>query len=111
MNIGIVALEELDESEDLDETELPAKLERAKPASAANANAPSQPAGQRDDLMTAAQRRLLFRIAAERGVAPDDVAKWLETHIGLKDIRTWSKTDASRLIERLKANGHAGAAL
>lgn len=111
VNVGVVALEELDESEDLDEAEPAAKSERAKPASPANANAPSQPAEQRDDLMTAAQRRLLFRIAAERGVAPDDVAKWLESYVGLKDIRTWSKTDASRLIERLKSNGHAGAAL
>jgi hypothetical protein len=60
--------------------------------------------------MTQAQRRLLFRIAAERGVATEDIARWLEDHAGLKDIRSWSKTDASRLIERLKAqNGHGQA--
>lgn len=111
VNIGIVALEELDEGDDLDAEQSSPNLERTKPASPANANAPSQPPEPRDDLMTAAQRRLLFRIAAERGIAPDDVAKWLENHVGLKDIRTWSKAEASRLIERLKANGHAGAAL
>jgi len=43
-------------------------------------------------------------------VAADDIARWLEDHAGLKDIRTWSKVDASRLIERLKSqNGHAPA--
>jgi hypothetical protein len=64
----------------------------------------------RDDLMTSAQRRLLFRIAAEHGVATDDIQQWLEDHWGLKPLRTISKAEASRLIEKLKSNGHAGAA-
>ncbi len=111
VNIGIVAIEELDELDDADAVPPPPKVERARQSEPANGNASASPVEPRDDLMTSAQRRLLFRIAAERGVAPDEISRWLENHVGLKDIRTWSKTDASRLIERLKANGHAGAAL
>ena len=108
VNIGLVALEELDEVEAVDAVAEPPRVERPAPHGPANGNAPAEP---RDDLMTQAQRRLLFRIAAERGVATEGIAKWLEDHAGLKDIRSWSKVDASRLIERLKAqNGHAQAA-
>jgi len=104
VNIGIVAIEELDEVDAVDAVDESTR-ERPRPPGPANGNAPS---GPRDDLMTQAQRRLLFRIAADRGVATEDIAKWLEDHAGLKDIRLWSKVDASRLIERLKAqNGHA----
>jgi hypothetical protein len=104
VNIGLVALEELDEVDAVDAVDEPPRVERPAPQGPANGNAPS------DDLMTQAQRRLLFRIAAERGVATDDIAKWLETCAGLKDIRSWSKIEASRLIERLKSqNGHSQA--
>jgi hypothetical protein len=104
VNIGLVALEELDEVDAVDE---PARTERPRPHGPADVNAPAEP---RDDLMTQAQRRLLFRIAAERGVATEDIARWLEDHAGLKDLRSWSKADASRVIERLKAqNGHGQA--
>jgi hypothetical protein len=106
VNIGLVALEELDEVDAVDVVDEPPR-ERPRPHGAANGTAPP---GPRDDLMTQAQRRLLFRIAAERGVATEDIARWLEDHAGLKDIRIWSKADASRLIERLKAqNGHGQA--
>jgi len=110
VNIGLVALEELDEVDAVDAVDAvaePPRVERPAPQGPANGNAPTEP---RDDLMTQAQRRLLFRIAAERGVATEGIARWLEDHAGLKDIRTWSKAEASRLIERLKAqNGHAQA--
>lgn len=113
-NAGMIALDELDDVDDIGSSEpvVTTTSERAAVASTAmpaNANAALQPE-PRDDLMSSAQRRLLFRIAAERGVAADDIGKWLENHVGLKSIKTWSKADASRLIERLKANGHAGAA-
>jgi len=110
VNIGLVALEELDEvdaGDAVDAVAEPPRVERPAPHGPANGNAPTEP---RDDLMTQAQRRLLFRIAAERGVATDDIAKWLETCAGLKDMRSWSKIEASRLIERLKSqNGHSQA--
>lgn len=105
VNIGMVSLEELDDVEEVADAPAPERLKETSPA---NTNAPAQE--QRADLMTPAQRRLLFRIAAERGVTTDDTPKWLETHVGLKALKTWSKADASRLIERLKSNGHAGAA-
>jgi hypothetical protein len=106
VNIGIVAIEELDEVDAGDAVD-ESPRERPRSRAPANGNAPS---GPHDDLMTQAQRRLLFRIAADRGVATEDIAKWLEDHAGLKDIRLWSKVEASRLIERLKAqNGHAQA--
>jgi hypothetical protein len=107
VNIGLVALEELDEVDAADVVAEAPRVDRPAPHAPANGNAPSEP---RDDLMTQAQRRLLFRIAAERGVATEDIAKWLETYAGLKDMRSWSKIEASRLIERLKAqNGHSQA--
>ena len=109
VNIGLVSIDELDDvDDDTDAIEPPSKPITATPTTPAPANGnTSEP---RSDLMSHAQRRLLFRIAAERGVAIDDIGKWLENHWGLKDMRTWSKTEASRLIEKLKANGHAGAA-
>lgn len=111
-NFGMLALDELDDADEIDAVDPARRAIGAQPVSApANANVPETVAiVSRDDLMTPAQRRLLFRIAAERGVATDDIAKWLENHCGLKGLRGWSKTDASRVIERLKANGHAGSA-
>lgn len=114
VNIGIVALEELEDVDDLDTSDLPSPKvpERVSIASstAANANVQAPQAEQRDDLMTSAQRRLLFRIAAERGVPTGEIGHWLENHAGLKPLTQWGKHEASRLIEKLKSNGHAGAA-
>lgn len=116
VNIGIVALEELDEVDDtgaLDDRAQSAERPKTLAARAeAVANGNSAPVAEpRDDLMSQPQRRLLFRMAAERGVEPGEISKWLENHVGLKDIRIWSKADASRLIERLKGqNGHGQAA-
>jgi len=107
VNIGLLALEELDEVDAVDAVPEPPRIERPAPHGPVNGTVSPEP---RDDLMTQAQRRLLFRLAAERGVATEGIAKWLEDHAGLKDLRSWSKADASRLIERLKAqNGHVQA--
>jgi hypothetical protein len=107
VNIGLLALEELDEVDAVDAVAEPPRIERPAPHGPVNGTVSPEP---RDDLMTQAQRRLLFRLAAERGVATEGIAKWLEDHAGLKDLRSWSKADASRLIERLKAqNGHVQA--
>lgn len=127
VNIGIVALEELEDVDDLDSVEpMTTRSERTAqrsvpttsvaspssepPGTPANANAPAPQPEMREDLMTPAQRRLLFRIAAERGVATENIQRWLEEHLGLKPLKTIGKYEASRLIERLKANGHAEAA-
>ena len=114
VNVGIVSLDELDDG-GAEAAELQTQETSPTPASAA-AHAPEARHGG-SDLMTSAQRRLLFRIAAERGVATDDIARWLENHNGLKALSQWGKAEASRLIERLKGqngnggqNGHAGPA-
>jgi hypothetical protein len=114
VNIGIVALDEL---EDVDEVQPTRETSPTASNTSAAAHAPEAREVREAvaDLMTSAQRRLLFRIAAERGVASDDIARWLENHNGLKALSQWGKAEASRLIERLKGqngnggqNGHAG---
>ena len=112
VNIGIVALEELEDVDEIDaaqDADSASKVEWPKAATAANGNAAPHASDARGDLMTPAQRRLLFRIGAERGVPTDQIGKWLE-NVGLKPLAQLDKHEASRLIEKLKANGHAGAA-
>lgn len=109
-NAGMIALDELDDIDEIETAEPSQTQTVVRPTTAANTNAPAPNTEVRDDLMTPAQRRLLFRIAAERGVPTDEIAGWLETHWGLKSLKTISKHEASRLIEKLKSNGHAGAA-
>lgn len=110
-NAGMIALDELDDVDEVDTVDAVERPATAKPTVAANTNATSTtPAPGRDDLMTPAQRRLLFRIAAERGVATGDIQQWLENHWGFKSLKTLGKYEASRLIEKLTQNGHAGAA-
>ena len=98
VNIGIVALEELGDIDEID------AVEPVEDPTVGSSAAPIAPVEL--DLMTSAQRRLLFRIAAERGVATDDIVMWLEGHVDKKPLKTLGKFEASRLIERLKANGH-----
>jgi hypothetical protein len=115
VNVGIVALEELEDVDDIDSSESqPSRTPTRSIAStavvpAANGNAPAPQPEPRDDRMTHSQRRLLFRIAAERGLEADRIQKWLE-NVGLKPLADFTVSDASKLIDKLKANGHAGAA-
>jgi hypothetical protein len=127
VNIGTVSLEELGELVD-DElsTEPSVPPDRPPTRTRPQANAPSEshPANDngastpKSDLptandsafqeMTGAQRGRLFRIAGDRGVAPDAALAWLLAQLGLKDLRTLSRTEASRAITRLengKPNG------
>ena len=107
-NAGMLALEELDDVNELDAADVAERPVPARAAAPANSNATPPAPEPRDDLMTAAQRRLLFRLAAERGVAAPDIQQWLENHWGFKSLKTLGKHEASRLIERLTQNGHAG---
>lgn len=110
VNAGMVALEELDDTDDVEANDPASRSDIAQPAMPANANSVPIGVESRDDLMTQAQRRLLYRLAAERGVAVDGIQQWLENHVGLKSLKTLGKFEASRLIERLKGqngNGHA----
>ena len=79
-------------------------------ATAANTNAPiTQVEASREERMSSSQKRLLFRMAAERGVPTDRIQKWLE-NVGMKPLVEFTLRDASALIDKLKANGHAEAA-
>ena len=109
VNIGMVSLEELEDGDELEQG--PSLFTPPASTAAKSTSSPTNGASlveAAEDLMTAAQRRLLFRIAAERGVPTDEIQKWLENHWGLKGLDTISKYEASRLIEKLKANGHGG---
>ncbi len=127
VNIGTVALEELGElveeelsSEPVERSPRPAAY--AKPTSSArpaNDNGAGAPPVTGLDLPTAtepeframsgAQRALLFRIAGERGVAPENAHAWLLGQLGIQDLRALSRSAASRAIDRFKNGKPNGA--
>ena len=120
VNIGTVALEELGELVDDELSAEPAAPRERPPAAArptnlsrsANDNETASPTASDGRLptvsetvfqeMTDAQRRLLFRIATERGIAPKDARAWLLGQLGIEDLRALSRTTASQAIDRLK---------
>lgn len=119
VNIGLVSMEELsDLSEDeLDSAgtppERPATPARTgngapngAPPAAQDGTADSALTGHEFHALSDAQRRLLFRLAAERGIAPENASKWLLAELGVPDFRGVSRHMASRLIDRLRSDGH-----
>jgi len=125
VNIGTVSLEELGE---LAEDELsaeapePARPQTPRPrpqAQPANDNGRAAPHASGSDLptatesefrsMTEAQRGLLFRIAGERGIAPQDAQAWLLKELAVQDLRAVSRFAASQAIDRLKGGKPNGA--
>ena len=126
VNIGMVALEELGE---LVEEELSSEpgAQFTRSAGSANPISPSArpandngtaPVGESNlptvseqafQAMSEAQRRLLFRIAGERGIAPENAHAWLLGQLGIQDLRGVSRSEASRAIDRLK-NGKSNGA-
>lgn len=132
VNIGVVALEELGELL-ADEHSYDGEVEPA--ASPAGQEAPPRrpPARVRPDgdpqnappahgttpfpsradfqPMSDNQRRFLFRLAAQRGVKPDEAKAWLEKEAGVESLKTLSRADASHLIDQIQAaNGAPSAA-
>ena len=113
VNIGVVALEELGELLEEDAT-----YAEATPASANGNGGPrteAEPSAERKPLpfpshgdfqpMSDAQRRMLFRLASQRGAKPEEAKAWLEERAG-GDLKRVSRADASRLIDQIQ---HAGA--
>jgi len=119
VNIGTVALEELGE---LVEEELSSEPVEHSPHPAASAN-PALPSTQPANdnaapsagesslptatepefrAMSGAQRALLFRIAGERGIAPENAHAWLLGQLGVQDLRALSRSAASKAIDLLK---------
>jgi hypothetical protein len=65
-------------------------------------------AGSEYEPMTELQRRTLFRLAAQRGIAPANSAGWLTAQLGIDDLKAASAQEAGALIEKLQAtNGSA----
>ena len=126
VDIGTVALEELGElveeelsSEPVEPSARPAVSAKPPPPSARPANDNAAPPAGESSLPTAseevfqamsdAQRRLLFRIAGERGIAPENAHAWLLGQLGIQDLRALSRSAASTAIDRLK-NGKSNGA-
>ena len=128
VDIGTVALEELGDmveeelsSEPVEQFPRPAVSANPTPPSArpANDNGASASPVTESDLPTAtepeframsgAQRALLFRIAGERGIAPENAHVWLLGQLGIQDLRALSRSAASRAIDRLKNGKPNGA--
>ena len=120
VDIGTVALEELGE---LVEDELsaeptphperpPAPPRAAAPNPAtnpANDNRAAPASGSVFAPMTDAQRRMLFRLATERGIAPENANAWLMGQLKVPDLRALSRSTASEAIDRLKNGKPNGA--
>ena len=103
-NIGVLALEEL---EDVDEAAPPVEPEPTArtPEAAARERALASAPRRDSSRATEAQRRAVFRLATARGIAPEHVPSWLHSQFGV-DAKKLGKADASRIIDDLqKSNG------
>lgn len=70
---------------------------------------PSVSVGPSVPLMSEAQRRMLFRLASQSGIKPEEAKPWLEKQLGNRSLREVTKAEASRLIDLLQAkNGNGG---
>ena len=125
VNIGTVAIEELGElveeeiSAESAQSEWPATSRPRPQTQPVNDNGKTAPPASGSDLptatetefrgMTEAQRGLLFRIAGERGIAPENARSWLLGQLGVEDLRAVSRFAASQAIARLKNGKPNGA--
>lgn len=127
VNIGVVAIEELGELLDDDRAYDGAVAQQPEPtrvytlrdrgpapsapAATAPPGPPPQPFPSHGDfqLMSDNQRRFLFRLAAQRGVKPEEVKDWLHRQLGVESLKGVSRNDASRLIDRLQQGGNGAA--
>lgn len=65
--------------------------------------------GPSSPLMSEAQRRMLFRLASQSGVKPEEAKTWLEKLLGGRSLRQGTKAEASRLIDLLQTQqGNGG---
>jgi len=126
VNIGVVALEELGELIGDDIAHDGAAEPRPSvpgngrpdgdastaPTPAAPAPAPlaSTSAPATDPPMSESQRRFLFRLASARGLAPETAQAWLEREAGIASLKALSRSQASRLIDRIQGTSAGGVA-
>lgn len=57
--------------------------------------------GQQDTLMTFPQKRLLFRLLADKGIEANKLEEHLKKAFQVSSLKEVTKNEASRLIERL----------
>lgn len=51
---------------------------------------------------------MLFRLASQSGIKPEDAKPWLENAMGGRSLREATKAEASRLIDLLQAKNGNG---
>ena len=120
VNIGVVALVELGVL--IADEPMSDRREAVVSRPAANDVTPdgarrTSGASRQNEPMSDAQRRLLLRIAASRGVSAEGARSWLEREIGVASLDSLTVAEASRAITELQqetangspahANGHA----
>ena len=64
--------------------------------------------GTEDSSMTAAQKRYLFRILAEKGIEGDEAHEHLKDLFQVDSLKDVSKLEASKMIERLLEESKGG---
>ncbi|CAG1000035.1 hypothetical protein ARNL5_04022 [Anaerolineae bacterium] len=70
---------------------------------------PQHQRGSSDGLMSDSQRKLLYRLAYERGHEGDAARLWLHKELGVESLKDVSRRAASAFIDRLiGSNGHNG---
>lgn len=117
VNIGMVSLEELGDvsDEDLASEEPVSTTPRTAPNRRPNGSngashgaVPPSPEsasnGHELQGMSDAQRRLLFRLASDHGHAPETIEGWLKGELGVPELARATRSQASRLIDRLKGD-------
>jgi len=117
VNIGVVALEELGEDLDSDQTYDGAMVaptnvhSRTEPTPPPPSPAPqpppppepppaAQPAARIN--ATEEQRRYLYRLLSERGIHGDQAREYLQKELGVASVKDASRTAVSALIDRIK---------
>lgn len=60
------------------------------------------------DMMTDAQKRYLFRLLAERGIEEDKAHERLKELLHIDSLKEASKSEASKMIERLLEESKGG---
>lgn len=115
VNVGVIALEELTDEftngsgDNGRGQSLPPQESAAAESNPGNGSTPQQASqAPPDEPMTENQRRYLFRLLAERGVAGDAAHDFLRRAFGVETLKDASKPDASTLIDHILNVGLEG---
>jgi hypothetical protein len=103
----------------LDDDSLPAEdlaktTDQRRVETSAVGKTPRVPSARREPensailLMTETQRRTLFRLATQRGVASDFIAGWLMVQLRVDNLKTVTADQAGQLIRELQSTNGAG---